>query len=226
MTAGKANLGGGPLAARAAELVLAAAATSGADPANTSSIECAHLLAAIDADDATIAAALIAGSLPRGSLDVKAITSNFGAEVLELVTGAYRAGRLESLQGKAQSSNPAAQVEMLRKMLLALADDVRVVLIKLAERVVLMRSLTRATEAERVAAGQLTRDVFAPLANRLGVFPIKWELEDLSFRFLEPEVYKRIAGFLDGKRSEREEYIEAVIGELRGALSSLGIEAQ
>jgi GTP pyrophosphokinase len=113
----------------------------------------------------------------------------------------------------------------MRKMLLALADDVRVVLIKLAERVVFMRSITKADDASRRAAGQQTKDLFAPLANRLGVFQIKWELEDFSFRFLEPELYKRIALLLDGKRNEREAYIGRVLAALRGEMEKIGIKA-
>ena len=110
-------------------------------------------------------------------------------------------------------------------MLLALADDVRVVLIKLAERVIFMRSITKADDATRRAAGQQTKDLFAPLANRLGVFQIKWELEDFSFRFLEPDLYKRIAALLDGKRNEREAYIDRVLASLRADLDKLNISA-
>ena len=110
-------------------------------------------------------------------------------------------------------------------MLLAIAEDVRVVLIKLAERVVYLRSLTRADDALRRAAGRQTLELFAPLANRLGVSDMKWELEDFAFRYTEPELYKRIAQLLDEKRSEREAYIQRVIAQLHGELSAMGIEA-
>jgi GTP pyrophosphokinase len=106
-----------------------------------------------------------------------------------------------------------------------MADDVRVVLIKLAERMVYMRGLTKADAATQAAAAQQTKSLFAPLANRLGVFAIKWELEDLSFRFLEPELYKRIATLLDGKRVEREAYIARLLETLRVELQRLGIKA-
>src|SRR5205085_11141693 len=117
-------------------------------------------------------------------------------------------------------------LEQLRKMLLAIAEDVRVVLIKLAERVVYMRSLTRADEAVQRAAGRQTLELFGPLANRLGVSEMKWELEDYSFRYTDPELYHRIARMLDEKRSEREAYIQRVVAILRGELKALGIEAQ
>ncbi|HST01416.1 MAG TPA: bifunctional (p)ppGpp synthetase/guanosine-3',5'-bis(diphosphate) 3'-pyrophosphohydrolase, partial [Usitatibacter sp.] len=137
-----------------------------------------------------------------------------------LLRGVARAGRIESLD--AAGVDP----EQLRKMLLAIAEDVRVMLIKLAERVVQMRSLTKAEEAIRRAAGAQTLSLFAPLANRLGVSDLKWELEDFSFRFTEPDLYKKIAQLLDEKRSEREAYIQRVIEQLRGELSGVGIHAQ
>jgi GTP pyrophosphokinase len=91
---------------------------------------------------------------------------------------------------------------------------------------VFMRAATQATDAERRAAARQTQDLFAPLANRLGVFAIKWELEDLSFRFLEPERYKRIATLLDGKRGEREAYIQRLLVSLRAELATLGLKAE
>jgi GTP pyrophosphokinase len=110
-------------------------------------------------------------------------------------------------------------------MLLAIAEDVRVVLIKLAERVVYLRSITRADEAVRRAAGRQTLELFAPLANRLGVAEMKWELEDYAFRFNEPELYKKIATLLDEKRNDREAYIQRVIATLQAELSAMGIQA-
>ena len=189
-------------------------------------LDTADVLLNIEGDDETIAAALLVLSLPRGEIDPVIIGEAFGADTWALVNGVLRAGRIDSMtvQSGGTASNPG--LETLRKMLLALADDVRVVLIKLAERVVLMRSLTKADDAMRRAAGQQTRDLFAPLANRLGVFSIKWELEDLSFRFLEPDLYKRIAALLDGKRGEREAYIDRVLSALHAEIGKLGISAE
>ena len=110
-------------------------------------------------------------------------------------------------------------------MLLAIAEDVRVVLIKIAERVVYLRSLTRADEALQRSAGRETLELFGPLANRLGVAEMKWELEDFSFRFTEPELYRKIAQLLDEKRNGREAYIQRVIAHLQEELAGMGIPA-
>src|SRR5262249_10473130 len=116
-------------------------------------------------------------------------------------------------------------LEQLRKMLLAIAEDVRVVLIKLAERVVYLRALTRADEAVRRSAATQTLELFAPLANRLGVSEIKWELEDFSFPFTHPDLDRKIAQLLDEKRSEREAYIQRVIAKLHAELEAMDIPA-
>ena len=153
-------------------------------------MDVAALLLDIDVDDATVVAAVLALSIAEKDRDYELWSSAFGDEVVMLVRGLARAGKIETLSGRA---NDMAATESLRKMLLAMADDVRVILIKLAERAVYLRSITKADEVVRRAAAVTTRELFAPLANRLGVFQIKWELEDLSFRFLEPELYKDIA---------------------------------
>ena len=186
-------------------------------------LETAAVLINIDADDETVAAALVVASMPRSAIDPANIADAFGTGVWDLVSGVLRAGRIDSIKVESGAGPGSPGLEAMRKMLLALADDVRVVLIKLAERVVFMRSATRADDATRRAAGQQTKDLFAPLANRLGVVDIKWELEDFSFRFLEPELYKRIASLLDGKRNEREAYIGRVLDVLRTEMNGIGI---
>ncbi len=188
-------------------------------------MQIADVLLNIEADDETVAAALIVGAMLKKDIDPVAIRETFGEDVAALVTGFVRAGKIESVATNGEGAD-AQSIEVLRKMLLAMADDVRVVLIKLAERVVTMRSITQADEAIRVSAARHTRSLFVPLANRLGIFAIKWELEDLSFRFLEPDVYKNIATLLDGKRIEREAYIERVLNTLREDLSRLNIKAE
>ncbi len=217
------RLRGRDLPSRALAFVEAASRATPNSDALRRAHEIASVLVAIEADDETLAAALIAATVPKGEFDADIVTEAFGADVTALVQGVLRAGRIENLQ-TVKDKGPS--LESLRKMLLALADDVRVVLIKLAERIVYMRGITKADEATRHAAAVQTRDLFAPLANRLGVFSIKWELEDLSFRFLEPELYKRIAGYLDGKRGEREGYIHRVVDELREQVRGLGIDAE
>jgi GTP pyrophosphokinase len=194
-------------------------------------MQIAEVLLAIDADDETIAAALMVGGMAKKEIDIAIIKELFGADVAALVSGFARAGKIEAVAtNNSGAGNPANTdaigIEALRKMLLAMADDVRVVLIKLAERVVYMRSITQAAETIRAAAARHTRSLFVPLANRLGIFAIKWELEDLSFRFLEPEVYKNIAAMLDGKRIEREAFIGRVLNTLREDLARLNIKAE
>jgi len=221
------RLTGRDLPGRALAFVAAAAQASGHADALVRALAVADVLLQIEADDEALAAAFIVCTLPKAEIDTTLINDAFGEEVTALINGVLRAGRIENLPtGNGTDAKSAPGMETLRKMLLAMADDVRVVLIKLAERVVQMRAITKADEAVRRAAAIQTRDLFAPLANRLGVFQIKWELEDFSFRFLEPELYKRVATLLDGKRGEREAYIQRVLGTLRTELDKLGVKAE
>jgi GTP pyrophosphokinase len=215
-----------PLVGRALEFARSEAQAQDAAAQFGAAVDTAHLLLSIDADDETLAAGLIASAAGRAEMDVRALTAEFGTELVQLVQGVLRADQVEGMHARNLERSASASgggVEVLRRMLLALADDVRVVLILLAERVVLMRGLTRSEDALRASAARLTRDLYAPLANRLGVFPIKWELEDLSFRFLEPELYKRIAGYLDGKRGEREAYVAMLVRQLTAEMQAHGI---
>ncbi|HXZ91269.1 MAG TPA: bifunctional (p)ppGpp synthetase/guanosine-3',5'-bis(diphosphate) 3'-pyrophosphohydrolase, partial [Burkholderiales bacterium] len=122
--------------------------------------------------------------------------------------------------------SPQQHHEVLRKMVLGMVEDVRVVLIRLASRTQTLRWFAKNPVDERAAYARETLDIYAPLANRLGVWQLKWELEDLSFRYLEPELYKKIAGMLDEKRAEREHYIQNSMAQLAGALRAAGVEAE
>ena len=186
-------------------------------------LDVAEVLLDIEVDDDTVIVAMLGLSIAEKDRDAVMLAEAFGEEVANLMRGLARAGKIEMLTGRA---NDAAATESLRKMLLAMADDVRVILIKLAERAVYMRAITRADEAVRQAAALTTRDLFAPLANRLGVFQLKWELEDLSFRFLEPDLYKKIAGYLDGKRAGREAYVAEVVAKLKNDMAAHGITGE
>ena len=213
---------GGALAelpVRAMQFARGAAHAAGRDEAFERALAVARLLLVQGADPETIAAAVVSQSIPERDLDLEAVQAAFGPELTALLRGLARAGRIETLGAS------GTDAEQLRKMLLAIAEDVRVVLIKLAERVVYLRSLTRADEALRRAAGRQTLDLFGPLANRLGVADMKWELEDFAFRYTEPELYRKIAALLDEKRTEREAYIQRVIGELQRELGAMGIPA-
>jgi len=178
----------------------------------------ARLLLLQGADPDTVAAALVNGAIPESELDLDGIQAAFGPDLAGLLRGLGRAGRIEAL------ASARSDPEQLRKMLLAIAEDVRVVLIKLAERVVHLRSLTKAEEAVRRAAGAETLSLFAPLANRLGVAELKWELEDFAFRYTEPELYRKVAGLLDEKRNDREAYIARVVATLSAELAAMGID--
>ncbi len=154
-----------------------------------------------------------------------------GANVTRLVGGISDMERLRHFSevreaAIADKQEAAQQVEGLRKMLLAMVDDIRVVLIKLAERTQTLRNLSSASPAAQQHIAQETRSIFGPLANRLGVWQLKWELEDLSLRYLEPVLYKQVAKLLDERRIDRERYIADVVAQLQSALTAQGIQAE
>ena len=150
------------------------------------------------------------------------LKTRFGDEVASLAVGVEKLYQLRM----ATRASPIEQNETLRKMVLGMAEDVRVVLIRLASRTQTLRWFARNDTAERAAYARESLDIYSPLANRLGVFQLKWELEDLSFRFLEPELYKRIASMLDEKRVEREQYIARAIRTLAGEMAGMSVEAE
>src|SRR6266849_8165102 len=155
------------------------------------------------------------------------LKESFGAAVASLVAGISRLNQLRVvMRTAALGRDSGSQAEVLRKMLLAMVEDIRVVLLRLASRTQTLRWLARAPAAERAQLARETLDIYAPLANRLGVWQLKWELEDLSFRYLEPELYKRIAGLLEDRRSERERFVEQAIGALADELARAGIRAE
>ena len=206
------------LPVRALAFARDATRAEGREPALERGLATAEMLRVQGADPETVSAAILSQAFAGASLDLAAIETAFGADLAGLLKSLARAGRLESL-------GAGGDPEQLRKMFLAIAEDVRVVLIKLAERVIVLRGLTRADEATRRKAGEETMSLFAPLANRLGVAELKWELEDFAFRFTEPDLYKRIASQLDEKRGDREAYIQRVIARLHEELEGMGIRA-
>ncbi len=147
----------------------------------------------------------------------------FGDTATRIATELVRVGSL-GLGGQSDASLTATQAEALRKMLLAIVTDPRLVLIKLAAQLTLLRAVKDAPVQERERIARETRDIYAPLANRLGVWQIKWELEDLSFRQLEPDNYKLVAGWLAAKRADRERYIDEVIAQISTELTRANIE--
>ncbi|HSD52724.1 MAG TPA: bifunctional (p)ppGpp synthetase/guanosine-3',5'-bis(diphosphate) 3'-pyrophosphohydrolase [Burkholderiales bacterium] len=201
------------------------------EPALEHALGVAANLAALRLDGAARAAGLLY-AVPEYVADAdEQLASRFDATVAALVSGVWKLNRLRVVTRglAAQNAKEAArqpQAEVLRKMLLAMVEDIRVVLIRLASRTQTLRFLTHAADAERRRVARETLDIYAPLASRLGVWQLKWELEDLSFRFLEPELYKRIAKMLDERRAERETFIGEAIATLSRALATGGIRAE
>jgi GTP pyrophosphokinase len=178
-------------------------------------------LAAIGVDAAARAAGILFAA-PKHLSDPEELRTSFGEEIAALASGVEKLYQLRV----ATRGNPREQNEVLRKMVLGMVEDVRVVLIRLASRTQTLRFFSKHPSPEREGYSRETLDIYAPLANRLGVWQLKWELEDLSFRFLEPELYKKIAHMLDEKRVERERYIANAIQILSGELLALNIKAE
>jgi GTP pyrophosphokinase len=178
-------------------------------------------LAAIGLDAAGRAAGVLFAA-PKYLGDIEPLRGRFGDDIAALATGVEKLYQLRVLT----RGSPQQHHEVLRKMVLGMVEDVRVVLIRLASRTQTLRWFAKNPVAERAAYARETLDIYAPLANRLGVWQLKWELEDLSFRYLEPELYKKIAGMLDEKRVEREHYIQSAMAQLAGALRAAGVEAE
>jgi GTP pyrophosphokinase len=191
------------------------------------SVELMAALAQLQADDDVLLAALLVPLRQGGLVDEPRALELCGEPAVRLAQELERVGD----SGIPPGWNPGQhlrpeQAEGLRKLLLALASDVRLVLIRLALQLVRMRGMKFAPEAELRRAALETQEIYAPLANRLGIWQFKWELEDLAFRFSAPEDYKRIAGWLKAKRAEREQYIEDVRRELSRELDQLGIRGE
>jgi GTP pyrophosphokinase len=189
-------------------------------------LEVAEIVRTLDADDDVILAAMIQPLLDGGYIDQTGAEKRFGKEPARLALALSQLGQF----GLPADWTPdrgleAAQAEALRKMLLALIGDVRLVVVRLAGQLQKMRSAKGVGTARQRKLAIETREVYAPLANRLGVWQVKWELEDLAFRYLEPLQYRRIAAALKTRRSERERYIEELKTLLQSEMRSAGIEA-
>ena len=191
------------------------------------SLAVANILADLRLDYETIAAAVLHDVPEDTAVTLAEIKAEFGPKIAELVDGVTKMGHIQEFHGQTEKSKKErAQAESLRKMLLAMIDDIRVVLIKLADRTHNMRTLTALRPDKQQRIAQETLDIFAPLANRLGIWQIKWELEDLSFRYLDPDTYKQIARMVDERRINRERNIAKVIASLKEELTEQGIDAE
>ncbi|HAV3581623.1 bifunctional (p)ppGpp synthetase/guanosine-3',5'-bis(diphosphate) 3'-pyrophosphohydrolase [Acinetobacter baumannii] len=192
----------------------------------------ADILAHLHVDEDTLSAAMLYRSVREDITDIEEVRRKFGEQVYNLVKGTLAMGKLSELIEKNKrledhfNNNQREHLSGIYKMLISVTEDVRVVLIKLAERTYSLRELANSSRErqERVAREILT--IYSPLAHRLGIAQLKWELEDLAFRYLAPDRYKEIASLLNEKRLEREHYIQFVIDRLKSELAAHGIEAE
>ncbi|MBJ9509074.1 bifunctional (p)ppGpp synthetase/guanosine-3',5'-bis(diphosphate) 3'-pyrophosphohydrolase [Acinetobacter baumannii] len=192
----------------------------------------ADILAHLHVDEDTLSAAMLYRSVREDITDIEEVKRKFGEQVYNLVKGTLAMGKLSELIEKNKrledhfNNNQREHLSGIYKMLISVTEDVRVVLIKLAERTYSLRELANSSRErqERVAREILT--IYSPLAHRLGIAQLKWELEDLAFRYLAPDRYKEIASLLNEKRLEREHYIQFVIDRLKSELAAHGIEAE
>lgn len=192
----------------------------------------AKLAAELRLDITSRKAALLFAFPNEAHFNKEKFEQQFGEDVSRLVKGVFRLNQMRPItQGFSSdaSLNPQdlkVQIEVLRKMLLAMVEDVRVVLLRLASRTQTLRFYAHRPDASREGVARETLELLAPLANRLGVWELKWELEDLSFRFLHPDTYKEIARKLDEKRLEREAFIAHAVSRVKAALQERGVDAE
>jgi GTP pyrophosphokinase len=180
----------------------------------------ARILADMEMDHATIAAAILHDVVEDTVVTSEQVCEKFGPEVAQLVDGVTKLTHIP------YQSKEDAQVENLRKMFMAMAKDIRVIIIKLADRLHNMRTLSSLPPEKQQAIARETIEIYAPIAHRLGIWKIKWDLEDLCLRYLDAEAYRDIAERVAKKRAEREEAVGEVVGLLHGQFGNLGISAE
>lgn len=183
----------------------------------------ADILMGLSVDQETLAAAILYQCTRNTDLRIEDIAEQINLAVAKLISGVKKMDALQTLSeqtGRVVSQN---NIDNIRKMLLAMVDDVRIVLIKLAERLAILRHLVRLSDTEKRREAKITQDIYAPLANRLGIGQLKWELEDLSFRYLNPETYSSIRTALNSTRVERENYVKDLIHTLEKEALDLNI---
>ena len=183
-------------------------------------IHVAYILSGLGLDDATICAALMHDLAEDTDVTIEDISKEFSPEIAEMVNGVTKLGKINYVSAEEQ------QVENYRKMFLAMGKDIRVILIKLADRLHNMRTLKFLTRDRQIAISRETMDLYAPLANRLGVYSLKWELEDLAFKYLYPEEFRELVAGIDKKREERLKFIDEIKEEIKVNLKKERIEGE
>ena len=183
-------------------------------------LDVAYILADIGLDDKTVCAALLHDVVEDTKASQEDITKEFGQEISDMVAGVTKLSKISFASVEEQ------QVENYRKMFLAMGKDIRVILIKLADRLHNMRTLKFLKRDRQIAISKETMDLYAPLANRLGLYSLKWELEDLSFKYLHPEEYHELVEGINKKREERLKFIDKIMNDIRTELKKQKIEAE
>ncbi len=201
------------------------------DPYIEHPLQTAMILAELELDASALAAALLHDVTENCDIPSKEIEARFGPEIARLVEATTKLGKLsrQATEGPALMADPTLsqqQAENLRKMLVAMAEDLRVVFIKLADRLHNMRTLDALEPAKQRQIAAETLEIYAPLAHRLGIWELKWQLEDLCFRYLEPEAYRRIARLLAAKRATRERLIGEITRQLEAEFDRVGLRAE
>ena len=193
-------------------------------------MEMVDILASLHLDQESLVAALLYRLVRENRLDIEVIREHFGAEITGLIKGVLGMAAINAVQVGDDvtilGDQDGEQLEKIRKMLVSIVDDVRVALIKIAERTCVIRLAKDESEAKRQRVAREVFSIYAPLAHRLGIGYIKWELEDLAFSYLNPDAYKRIARLLDERRVDREEYLQTSITQLNKKLEQAGISAE
>ncbi len=219
---------------RVAERAHAGQVRASGEPYLQHCLAVAKILADFGVPATTLAAALLHDVVEDSGIPLAEIRRDFGDEIANQVDGVTKLTQLPRVSRAGETSAPedetewrrALDVETLRKIFLAMGDDVRVVLIKLADRLHNMRTLGHLDPARRARIAQETLEIFAPLANRLGMWQMKWELEDLAFRHVNPAMYKEIAGKLEERRANREATMDNIVVRLKEILGQSGIQAE
>ena len=183
-------------------------------------IQVAYILSSLGLDASTISAALLHDVIEDTDVTLQNLAKEFSEEIASMVDGVTKLGKLN------YSSKEEEQVENYRKMFLAMGKDIRVILIKLADRLHNMRTLKYLTRDRQIANARETMDLYAPLANRLGMYSLKWELEDLSFKYLYPEEYRELVEGINKKREERLKFIDQIMDEIRIQLKKQKVDAE
>jgi GTP pyrophosphokinase len=187
-------------------------------------LEMAQIILNLELDPEAVAAAILMSSVQHTKLTPDTISEKLGENVTKLIRGVQQMDAIRALQKKDDKSQNQIQIDRLRKLFLAMVSDIRVVIIKLAERTCVMRGIKNINPAERRDIAQTTMDLYAPLANRLGIGQLKWELEDIAFHYNDPLTYKTIAKYLAERRVDRENHIQMIQSRLKEQLAKANIK--